>query len=47
MIVLNISGYFGRNKQNSYVALSKDVFQVCQYTHSNGKQNIILIVVIL
>ena len=23
MIVLNILGYFGRNKQNSYAALSK------------------------
>ena len=25
MIVLNILGYFGRNKQNSYAALNQDI----------------------
>ena len=29
MIVLNILGYFGRNKQNSYAALSTFVFNKC------------------
>ena len=29
MIVLNILGYFGRNKQNSYAALNKHCVNVC------------------
>ena len=35
MIVLNIWGYFGRNKQNSYAALKADSLQQVYYDDDN------------